>query len=348
MITVSLCMIVKNEEEKLAGCLESLKDLVDEILIADTGSTDHTISIARGYGAKIFSYDWKDDFADARNFIFGKASCEYIYSADADEVLDEKNREAFRILKECMDPQVEIVQMYYCNQLASQSVYNYDRELRPKLFKRERVFIWQDPIHEQVRLEPVVFDSEIEIQHHPVGEHAGRDIAAFRRAAEHGCFFSERLLMLYARELFLAGTEKNFLEAKDFFIQVTMEEGRSVDSIRQACCVVAHAACLMQEEALLMKFSLKEISCGPSSEMCCELGAFYMQKKKIIRKQCYGIIMQHLRRRVFLISEEAAILHYLVLQNVMVQWEIGNRKLFIFTRQRTGRCLLKYKHKKHT
>ena len=77
MITVSLCMIVKNEEEKLAGCLESLKDIADEILIADTGSTDRTIAIAQEYGAKIFSYDWKDDFADARNFIFAKASCEY-------------------------------------------------------------------------------------------------------------------------------------------------------------------------------------------------------------------------------------------------------------------------------
>ena len=278
MITVSLCMIVKNEEEKLEGCLESLRDLVDEILIADTGSTDRTVAIAQRYGAKIFSYDWKDDFADARNFIFEKASCEYIYAADADEELDEKNREAFRALKKCMDPQVEIVQMYYCNQLASQSVYNFDRELRPKLFKRERVFVWQDPIHEQVRLEPVIFDSDIEIQHHPIGEHAGRDIEAFKKAVEHGYSFSERLVMLYARELFLAGTEKDFIEARDFFINVTMEAGRSVDIIRQACCVVAHAAFLMQEEAVLMKFSLKEISCGPSSEMCCELGSFYMSK----------------------------------------------------------------------
>ena len=278
MITVSLCMIVKNEEEKLAGCLESLKDIADEILIADTGSTDRTVAIAQEYGAKIFSYDWKDDFADARNFIFAKASCEYIYSADADEELDEKNREAFQVLKKCMDPQVEIVQMYYCNQLASQSVYNFDRELRPKLFKRERVFTWQDPIHEQVRLEPVVFDSDIEIQHHPVGVHAGRDIAAFNSAVERGYFFSERLVMLYARELFLAGTEKDFIDAKDFFIQITMEDGRSVDIIRQACCVIVHAARIMQEDAVLMKFSLKEISCEPSSEMCCELGAFYAEK----------------------------------------------------------------------
>ena len=76
MITISLCMIVKNEEDCLGTCLDSLKDLVDEILIADTGSTDRTKEIAASYGARIFDFAWVDDFAAARNFIFDKASCD--------------------------------------------------------------------------------------------------------------------------------------------------------------------------------------------------------------------------------------------------------------------------------
>ena len=113
MITISLCMIVKNEEQVLSRCLDSLAGLMDEIIIVDTGSCDRTREIAARYTDKIYDYIWKDDFADARNFAFSKASMEYIYTADADEVLDDENREQFRLLKEAMVPEVEIVQMKY-------------------------------------------------------------------------------------------------------------------------------------------------------------------------------------------------------------------------------------------
>ena len=100
MITISLCMIVKNEEKILARCLDSIADLVDEIIIVDTGSTDDTKKIAAGYTDRLYDFTWIGDFAAARNFAFSKAEMEYIYSADADEVLDGQNREAFRRLKE--------------------------------------------------------------------------------------------------------------------------------------------------------------------------------------------------------------------------------------------------------
>ena len=83
MITISLCMIVKNEERILKRCLDSVRDLVDEIIIVDTGSTDATKWIAAGYTDKIYDFTWNDDFSAARNFAFSKATKEYIYSADA-------------------------------------------------------------------------------------------------------------------------------------------------------------------------------------------------------------------------------------------------------------------------
>jgi len=79
MITISLCMIVKNEERILARCLDSVKDLVDEIIIVDTGSADATKRIAAEYTDKIYDFTWIDDFSAARNFAFSKASKEYIY-----------------------------------------------------------------------------------------------------------------------------------------------------------------------------------------------------------------------------------------------------------------------------
>lgn len=160
MITISLCMIVKNEERVLKRCLDSVRDLVDEIIIVDTGSTDATKRIAAGYTDKIYDFTWNDDFSAARNFAFSKATKEYIYSADADEVLSEENRRRFRLLKETLLPEIEIVQMKYGNQLQNGTVYNFDEEYRPKLFRRLRSFVWEEPIHETVRLEPVVYDSD--------------------------------------------------------------------------------------------------------------------------------------------------------------------------------------------
>ena len=105
MISISLCMIVKNEERVLARCLDSLCELMDEIIIVDTGSTDSTIDIARKYTDKVYNFPWCDDFSAARNFSFSKATKEYIYVADADEVLDSENQKKFMQLKQVLLPE---------------------------------------------------------------------------------------------------------------------------------------------------------------------------------------------------------------------------------------------------
>ena len=85
---VSLCMIVKNEEERLPGCLESIRGLVDEIVVVDTGSSDRTQEIARSYGARVFLLPWSGDFAAARNESLRHATGDWILFLDADERLD--------------------------------------------------------------------------------------------------------------------------------------------------------------------------------------------------------------------------------------------------------------------
>ncbi len=217
MITISVCMIVKNEERILGRCLDSLKGLADEIIIVDTGSTDATKRIAAGYTDRIYDFAWTGDFSEARNFAFSKAKMEYIYSADADEELDEENRAAFLRMKEVLLPEIEIVQMYYVNQLANGTIYNYDKELRPKLFKRNRTFRWQGAIHEQVGITPVIYDSEICIRHLPEENHKDRDLAAFARLTASGGYLDKRLHNIYAKELFISGEEKDFLAARFFF-----------------------------------------------------------------------------------------------------------------------------------
>ncbi len=84
---ISLAMIVKNEEKFLEGCLDSVKDLVDEIIIVDTGSTDNTLSIAKKFNAKIYHFNWINDFSAARNESIKNATGEWILYLDADERL---------------------------------------------------------------------------------------------------------------------------------------------------------------------------------------------------------------------------------------------------------------------
>lgn len=86
MATISLCMIVKNEEKVLARCLDSVKPAVDEIVILDTGSTDATKDVAARYTDRIYDFPWVDDFSAARNASFAKASMTFTMWLDADDV----------------------------------------------------------------------------------------------------------------------------------------------------------------------------------------------------------------------------------------------------------------------
>ena len=88
----SLCMIVRDEEQDLAECLESVADLIDEIVVVDTGSTDRTCEVARRFGSRVFDFPWVDSFAAARNESLRHATGDWIFWLDADERLTDANR----------------------------------------------------------------------------------------------------------------------------------------------------------------------------------------------------------------------------------------------------------------
>lgn len=275
MITISLCMIVKNEEAVLARGLDTIVDLMDEIIIVDTGSTDRTKEIAARYTTHIYDFVWKDDFAAARNFSFSKATMEYIYCADADEIIDKENRKKFLQIKQILLPEIDIVQMKYCNQLQFGTTYNFDVEYRPKLYKRLRKFIWIDAIHETVIMEPVVFDSDIEIIHMPTTSHGERDFQTFQKLYKKGIKLSDKLHYLYARELFIAGKEQDFLDAQELFEQTLIDETSSIDRIKEATCVIAKASHMKKDYLNFYKNAVKNIACDGCAEMCYELGEYY-------------------------------------------------------------------------
>lgn len=278
MITVSVCMIVKDEEQVLARCLDSLQGLVEEIIVIDTGSIDSTKEIASLYTDKIYDFTWINDFSAARNYSFSKATMDYIYVADADEVLDGVNRQRFLELKYTLLPEIEIVQMKYANQLAFNTTYNFDMEYRPKLYKRLRSFRWVEPVHENVVLSPVVYDSDIVIQHMPISNHAGRDFQVFQKTLKREGKLSPKLFKMYARELYIAGEKEDFEEAFDYFREFSEQEEYS-DQERKICeCILARCYHLREDVASFMKYCLHNLADNKASaEICYELGQFYTE-----------------------------------------------------------------------
>ena len=103
--TLGAVMIVKNEEKNLGGILSDIRDVVDEICIVDTGSSDETIALAESFGARIEHFPWSNDFSAARNHSLACARPDYLLWLDADDRLDENDREALRALKPLLRPE---------------------------------------------------------------------------------------------------------------------------------------------------------------------------------------------------------------------------------------------------
>ncbi len=275
MVSISLCMIVKNEENVLARCLDSFLPVMDEIIIVDTGSTDHTKEIASKYTSKVYDFAWTGSFSDARNFASSKATKEYIYTADADEFVDEENRNRLLQLKNVLLPEVEIVQMLYCTSGENNTVYNFEKEYRPKLYRRLRKFVWIDPIHETLRTDPVVFDSQIEIQHVPESNHASRDLEALFAAGSREGRLSKKLHHMYAMELYISGEDADFIKAIPVFRRTLSEEERSMDELKEAISVLVRAYRLQGDVEKFFGYALKDAATSSCAEVCCELGKYY-------------------------------------------------------------------------
>lgn len=144
--TVSLCMIVQDEEDCLLGAIESVQNLTDELIIVDTGSTDRTPQLALAAGAKLFHIAWTKDFSVARNFALQQATSAWILVLDADEILKLIHPETFFAL--LTNDQVEGYFLQIRNILDSSEDESYDQVVR--LFRNKPLYRFEGAIHEQV------------------------------------------------------------------------------------------------------------------------------------------------------------------------------------------------------
>lgn len=277
-MTISLCMIVRNEEESLERCLESARNVADEIIIVDTGSTDGTIDIAKRYTQKVYEFPWIDDFAAARNFAFSKATRQYCMWLDADDILEPSDREALLRLKALLPADVDVVMMRYHTAFDEKDrpTFSYYRE---RIVRNTQQYRWEGRVHEAIVPAGNVVYSEIAVSHRKVKEaDSGRNLHIYEMQKKAGEAFSPRDQFYYGRELYYHASYDAALSVLRQFL----EEGQGwLENKIEACRTMALCHRMKGEmrdarSALLASFEYDT----PRAEVCCDLGELFLAEEK--------------------------------------------------------------------
>ncbi|MGN4670066.1 glycosyltransferase [Bacillus cereus group sp. MYBK234-1] len=280
-------MIVKNEEQTISRCLDSVEDIVDEIVIVDTGSTDTTKKIVARYKAEIYDFKWIDDFSAARNFAFSKATKKYILWLDADDVIAEEDKKKFLQLKRTLDDSIDAVSMKY--------YLNFDAEGNPtyqlrryRLVKRKRDFQWHGFVHEYLAVYGNLINSDIGITHKKEKGYTDRNLKIYEKHLADGKTLSSRDIYYYANEC----KDHQLYDVAIMWYSKFLDggEGWFEDNI-QAC--LKRAQCYLE----LGKWKDSIYSClysfiydTPRAEICCHLGYLFLQQDEY-QKAIYWYIL---------------------------------------------------------
>jgi len=332
MQKISFCMIVKNEEEVLHECLSSVKDLVDEIIIVDTGSTDRTKEIAFEYTDKVYDFEWIDDFSAARNFAFSKATMDYIFYMDADDVLSEEDREKFKKLKMEMSSDVDAVTMLY--HLAYDEYNNPTFSYRrTRIVKRSRNFKWHGAVHEYLEYGGNVLVSDIAIRHRKIDKKAStgpndRNLRIYNKMMEEGRPFTARDMFYYSNEL---KDHKQYEKAIENYKKFLENDKGWIEDKIQACINMAFCYRMLEDtekeiESLIMSLKYDV----PRPEVACRMGDLYKQRKLYEKAILwYQIAIQVKTDHIIGFKQEAYSTWYPFLQLCVCYWEIGEKELAV-------------------
>ncbi len=277
-MTISVCMIVKDEELVLARILAQAKRFADEIIVVDTGSKDKTVQIAKSFTSKVFDFKWTGDFSEARNYSFSLASCDYIMWLDADDyILDEDIEKINKLKAGNMQADIYMLEYVLTHESDMTPIFKYMRE---RLFKRSKNFRWTDPVHEVICLEGDIRKLDIKIYHKKEKPApSGRNLKIYRRLKREGKVFSARSQFYFARELMF---NEKYKQAIAQFKQFLSRDDGWVENKIQACidlsrCYKALSQQKGEFDSLVRSFEYS----SPRSEVTYRLGNFFLQQKRL-------------------------------------------------------------------
>lgn len=222
MPTLSLAMIVRDEEKNLARCLGSVKGIFDEIVVVDTGSKDRTKEIAASFGAHIHEFDWIDDFAAARNYAFSKPVSEWVMWLDADDELVEDDRARLVELKKHLgDADAYLMAYNYAQDGSGKPLVRFYRH---RIVRNDGRFRWKCPIHEHMVIPAGIREAmtNVVVTHRRGLEAAtqdrGRNIRLLRKAVVDDPS-SQRMKFYFGKELFSEGLHKESVDVLEPYLQ---------------------------------------------------------------------------------------------------------------------------------
>ncbi len=277
---ISLCMIVRNEQELIARCLNSVKGLVDEVIMVDHGSTDATITEAQkavGGRLKVVYHEWKDDFADSRNFSFSLATKDWILWLDADDIV--RATDCNKIVKAIQDNPT--ADGFFCNYIFDHDIH--DKPIltlaRERIFRNNKKAKWLYPIHECVETSLLkMVSTDIDIHHYrtsvAIAQDGERNIKILKKAIEGKYKNDARMIGYYANALRDVGKTEEALPFFKRHVPMAFDPEIKFMSQYQVCwclhalgrdeesIVETNKAIQMDPERAEPYFNLGEIYCG--------------------------------------------------------------------------------------
>lgn len=277
MPTISLCMIVRDEESVLDRCLSGIRDIADEIIIVDTGSADGTKEIAERYTNKIFDFKWTDDFSAARNFSFSKAEMDYIMWLDADDVIDGENRRKLLELKPRLGL-ADVIMMNYHTAFDGDGnpTFSYYRE---RILRRSMNFIWAGAVHEAITPRGNIIYSDAAVLHKKLKEgDPRRNLRIFEKLERENFPLEARQKFYYARELYF---NEKYDKAVEMFGKFFADDGKWSENCITACLDLSRCYTRLgkKREALESLFG-SFLYDSPRAEICCEIGYLKLNDEK--------------------------------------------------------------------
>lgn len=280
--TLSIAMIVKNEEQVLGRILGQVQSFCDELIIVDTGSTDNTVELAKSFGAKLYHFEWIDDFSAARNYAFAQCTSDWIMWLDADDVITEAQQQNILTLKtEILNDTLDAIICSY--QIAfdayGECLISMPRE---RFLRRNCGGAWQFPIHEAYVLnEPYTMLErlDIAIKHDKpsvyVERSVDRNLIMLTSLVEQGNQ-SPRIWYYYAKELHHHGRLEEAVSAVTRHVELNHD-----DRVSKYQAMHMAMDCLMQLERYdeTIEWGLRALGIDASrAEALVDLGVAYFRQ----------------------------------------------------------------------
>ena len=272
-MTLSVCLIVKDEQQTIARCLNCAAKFADEIVVVDTGSSDNTVAEVKKFTDKVYFFKWCYDFSAARNFAFKKATKDLVMWLDADDVVTDENCAKINELKNSFENYDMAVLQYATAFDGDRPTFVYNRE---RIFRRNKNYRFYGAVHEAVIPSGRILYSDAVIYHKKIRENEPmRNLRIYQNAIAGGAKLDARQKFYYGRELYF---NKMYREAIAVLQDFLNGDGWSVNKA-EACLNIYQAYKALGEDenaynALLRAFIISP----PSSQVCCILGEMFFDR----------------------------------------------------------------------